>query len=75
MLVRRNFLNESLQAELLMIRSLNQDDGVIQASLEYEWRSNIWLNIGADIFHGSSRGLFGQFNEQDRISLGIEFGY
>jgi len=73
-LVRRNFLNEALQAEVLMIRSLNENDGVIQASLQYEWRTNIRLNIGADIFHGPSRGLFGQFEEQDRISLGIEFG-
>ncbi len=74
-LARRYFLNESVQAEALFIQSLNNDDGVLQASLEYEWSSNIRINIGADIFFGSSKGLFGQFKEKDRVSAGIEFGY
>lgn len=74
-LLRRDFFNDSLQAELLLIQSMNQADGVVQASLDYEWRSNIRLTLGADIFHGSQQGLFGQFDARDRISLGIEFGY
>ncbi len=74
-LVRRDFMNDSLQAEALLIKSLNQSDGVLQASLNYEWRTNIRLKLGADFFFGNSLGLFGQFNEKDRISMGIEFGF
>ncbi len=75
LLIRRDFMNDSLQAEALLIQSLNQSDGVLQASLNYEWRTNIRLKIGADIFYGNSQGLFGQFKEKDRISMGIKFGF
>ena len=75
LLVQRDFLNESIQAETLLIQNLNQGDGLLQASLEYEWRTNIRLKLGADIFYGNPEGLFGQFRQQDRISMGIEIGY
>jgi hypothetical protein len=75
LLTRRDFLNEALQAELLLIHSLNRGDGVLQAAIKYDWRSNIRLKAGADIFYGTSIGLFGQFKEKDRISLGIEIGF
>ncbi len=75
LLVRRDFRNDSLQAEALLIQSLNQGDGVLQASLNYEWHTNIRLKLGADIFYGNSQGIFGQFKENDRISMGIEVGF
>ena len=75
LLVRRDFMNDSLQAEALLIQSLNQRDGVLQASLQYEWRTNIRLKLGADIFYGNSQGLFGQFDQNDRISMGFEVGF
>jgi hypothetical protein len=68
-------MNDALQAEALLIHGLNQGDGVLQASLEFEWRTNIRLKVGADIFYGNSQGIFGQFNEKDRVSIGIELGF
>jgi len=75
LLVRRAFMNESLQAEALLIQSVNQGDGLLQAKLSYEWRSNLRLKMGTDVFYGTSKGLFGQFNKRDRISIGFEFGF
>lgn len=75
LLIRRDFLNESLQAEALLIQNVNQGDGVLQAAIQYEWRSNLQLKIGADVFFGKSTGLFGQFNERDRVSIGFELGF
>ncbi len=75
LLVRRDFMNDALQAEVLFIHGVNRGDGVVQASVGYDWRSNIRLKAGADIFYGSPLGLFGQFNDKDRISLGIEIGF
>lgn len=75
LLVRRNFLNESFLAEILMLQSMDQDDGLVQLSLEYEWSTNFRFTFGADVFFGSSNGLFGQFKENERVSIGIEFGY
>ena len=72
-LLRRSFLNESLEAESLAIHNLNNDDGVIQLSVMYELSTNIRLTAGADVFYGNRLGLFGQFKENDRVSIGIEF--
>ena len=68
-------MNEAVQAETLFIHNLNQDDGVVQASLQYEWRSNIRFKVSADIFYGSALGLFGQFKEQDRLTVSVELGF
>ena len=75
LLLRRDFLNESIQAEALLIQNLNQADALLQASLEYEWSTSIHIKLGADIFYGNSNGLFGQFKQKDRISMGIEVGF
>jgi len=74
-LMRRNFMNESLQAEALLIQSIAQGDGLLQAKLGYEWRSNLRLTMGGDFFYGTSKGLFGQFEARDRVSLGFELGF
>ena len=75
LLIRRDFMNDALTAEALLIQSLNQNDGVLQASVNYEWRTNVRLKIGADVFYGDSEGLFGQFDQNDRVSIGIEIGF
>jgi len=43
--------------------------------MEYEWSTNITLTLGADIFFGSCAGLFGQFEEESRITFGTEFSF
>lgn len=75
LLMRRDFMNDALQAEALLIQSLNQSDGVLQTSLNYEWRTNVRLKVGADFFYGNSQGLFGQFEQNDRVSIGVEIGF
>jgi hypothetical protein len=74
-LVRRNFMNDSILAEILLIQTMSQDDGLLQVSLEYDWSTNFRFTVGSDIFFGSPKGVFGQFKENDRVSVGIEFGY
>lgn len=75
LLVRRDFLNDGLRAETLVIQSLNQNDGVLQASVIYELRSNTRLKAKLDMFYGEAEGLFGQFDRNDRVSMGIEIGF
>ncbi len=75
LLVRRDFLNDALQAEVLIIHSLNVGDGVVQAKLDYEWRSDVHIKLGFDLFYGPSQGLFGQFDARDRLSLALAFGF
>ncbi len=74
-LVDRDFMNDTLKASLLLIRSLNDGDGVVEVDIEYEMQDNITLTVGADIFYGTKRGLFGQFSHNDRMTLAIEIGF
>jgi len=60
-LVRREFLNNTLQAEVLWLAGVTDSDGLL------------W--IGADIFYGDRSGLFGEFNDNDRIVMGFELGF
>jgi len=75
LLIQRDFMNEALRAEALWIQSFSAGDGVVQMSLDYDWKSNVTLSAGADIFYGHKPGLFGQFRETDRITVGIEVSF
>ncbi|MFT5690760.1 MAG: hypothetical protein ACI92E_000083, partial [Oceanicoccus sp.] len=75
LLIRRNFMNEVLTAEALLIQNMNESDGLLQVFLEYELTSNVQVKVGADLFYGSKEGMFGQFKENDRFTLGVEFGF
>ena len=75
MLAERKFKNETVSAEILAIHGLDDDDGVIKMKLGYFVRSNVELKLGYDVFYGRRTGLFGQFNENDRLSFRVEIGY
>jgi hypothetical protein len=46
-LLRRHFLNETLDAEVLWLQSVNQGDGLIRPKISYELRDN--LKFGQDL--------------------------
>ena len=75
LLVEQQFLNDTVTASGLLIQSANDGDGVFQADLEYQVRSNVILTLGADIFYGDEDGLYGQFGSADRITVGVEIGF
>lgn len=74
LLVEKEFRNDTFKASALLLQSVNDNDGLLQAELAYEWRSNVTLKIGLDVFYGSSSGVFGQFDRADRVSAGVEIG-
>ncbi len=74
-LVEKDFMNDRLTARVLMIRSLNDGDGLTQAQLAYEYRSQVTLRFGLDFFDGTRKGLFGEFRDANRVTFGIEFGF
>jgi hypothetical protein len=72
-MVRREFFDARLTVELMWLQGLNRGDGLVRPKVKWELggRSEIWL--GADVFYGNSNGLFGQFDDQDRIVAGFRF--
>ena len=74
-LIRRNFLYDTLTAEVLVIGNVNNGDGIIRPKISYEWQDNIKTWVGADIFYGDRKGVFGQFDENDRVVVGVEVSF
>jgi len=73
-LVRQEFFNDSFTAELLSIVNLNDGDWLLRPKVKYLLTSSLELKAGADIFSGNSDGLFGQFDNRDRVYFGFELG-
>lgn len=74
LLVRRRFWNETLTAELLWIANRNDGDGLVRPKIEYALQDNLEVWIGLDRFYGEPDGLFGQFDSNDRLVIGVEIG-
>jgi len=74
-LIRRNLNNDTLTIELLWIANANDGDGLVRPKISYDLEDNIRIWSGLDIFYGNQSGLFGQFDKNDRILLGVELGF
>ncbi|MGH7819087.1 MAG: hypothetical protein ACREQ9_04880 [Candidatus Binatia bacterium] len=68
----RELLNDTLEVRGLAVHGANDGDDLVQLDVGYRLRSNVVLRAGYDLFHGSTNGLFGQFDETDRVGLGVE---
>jgi hypothetical protein len=73
-LYKQTFDNETFSFDLLALHGFNDQDGSLQLKLTYQLQSDIDLWVGTDIFYGDNNGLFGQFSETDRITLGWQWG-
>ncbi len=70
-----DFNNASWQLRVLTLYSIEDGDSLVQVQLKYWMRSNLEIWLGADVFSGDSHGLFGQFDEQDRLLFGFRYGF
>ena len=68
-------LTNHVEAQVLWIASLNRTDWLLRPSLTWAVEKNLRLRLGADIFKGPPLGLFGQFNNQDRIYTELRYSY
>lgn len=68
-------LHPKLEPKLLFIRSLNRNDWLAQLKVTWRLDGNWRLAMGADIFGGVSSGLFGQFDNKDRIYTEVRYNF
>lgn len=73
-LIGRNFRNETINAELIMVQNLNEGDGFIRPKVSWLAKSNLKLTLGGDFIYGKSNRLFGQYKNQTRLVFNIELG-
>lgn len=69
--VRRSFNYETLNLEFRMNSSLNTGDRLISAAATYDYRNDTQLEMRFETFHGNERGLFGQFEDRDRLLFSL----
>ena len=74
LLLRRSFMNETLNAEILWLHDLDIEDGMVRPKLNYDLNDEVRLSIGIDAFYGDINGIFGQFQNTDRLVLGVVIG-
>ena len=74
-LIKQDYMNETLHAEILVLQDIDYEDGMMRAKLTYEYNDEVNIYVGADIFYGNEDGLFGQFKETDRVVTGIVIGF
>lgn len=75
LLTQQSFANSTWELRLLGLYSIDYEDTLFQLRLKRWLGSRMELWVGADVFSGDKRGLFGQFAEQDRILLGLRVGF
>ena len=73
--LEKKFRNETVIFSVLLLQSLNEGDGLLQADIEYQWLSNVIILLGLDVFYGDRLGLFGEFTEASRGTLALELGF
>ncbi|MEH6474009.1 MAG: DUF1302 family protein [Halopseudomonas sp.] len=75
LLYERTFANQTWTFKTLVLQSLNDKDGLVRPKLTFNVQSSLDLWLGADVFYGNRQGLYGQFDDQDRILIGMELGF
>lgn len=73
-LARRDFWSDTLTTELLWISNTNDGDGLLRPKVSYDLEDNIEIWLGLDMFYGDRQGLFGQFDDNDRLLMGVKLG-
>lgn len=73
-LARRDFRNNTVHAENIVVYNLDRDDGYVRPKLAYDWRDDVVIWAGVDLFWGTRDELFGQFDDTDRVVFGVEWG-
>lgn len=74
-LVKRDFLNQVLSIEGLVVHSLNDSDGYWHLNANYKFRSNITFSMGFNAYYGDELGILGQFKEASRACLGFAYSF
>jgi len=64
-----------VQPEMLLIQSTNRNDRLLSLKLRWSVVPNLKVIAGADIFHGPPLGLFGQFDNKDRVYIDAVYSF
>jgi len=70
-----NKLFNNWEAQALFISSINRPDWLFRPRLAWTFERNWRWILGADIFNGPPLGLFGRYDEKDRVYSEIRYSF
>jgi hypothetical protein len=68
-------LTNQLEAQVLFISSLERSDWMLRPKLIWKFEKNWRLTTGVDLFHGPALGLFGRFENRDRVYSELRYSF
>lgn len=69
LLITRSFANDRLDASLQWYAGEGGEEGIWRPKFSYALSDTTSIEISADIFYGNADGVFGQFDDRDRLML------
>lgn len=74
LLIRRDFLRETLTLELFSYIGLNNKDALIRPRIYYDLTDGFEILLGANIFTGDN-GLFGQYSDNSMAYFKVKYSF
>lgn len=68
-------LASRVEAQTLLIRSLNRNDWLLRPQVSWNFEKNWLLRLGVDIFSGPPAGVFGRFYNNDRAYVLVRYAF
>jgi hypothetical protein len=72
-LMQRSWRNDSFRWRALWLRSVDRDDGAIQARISWQASANLAIGMSVERFYGQRTGLFGEFRDASRAGLDVQW--
>ncbi|MDJ0979176.1 MAG: hypothetical protein QNI87_11665 [Erythrobacter sp.] len=69
--LRQTLLRDTLEVDFKSLVNFDDGDVLLRPRLLYDITPSIQLSLAADLFFGKPDGVFGQFEEQSRVSLAM----
>ncbi len=73
--LKTGFLENTIEPEIFFVSDLKERDMMVRPRVNFKFRENWQTRIGADIFGGGDEGIFGQFNNRDRIYGEVRYDF
>jgi hypothetical protein len=67
--ITRGFLDNTLNPSLLAVVGVNRGDLRVGPRLDWLATGSVTVSVGADVFEGPRRTLYGQFDRNDRVTF------
>lgn len=71
--LKTGFFGNAVEPELLVISGLRELDMMIRPKLNFKFKRRWQARVGLDIFEGVHDGIFGQYDDRDRVYAELRY--